>query len=78
MNKELDDIAKSRLYGLTSIVCSIWLLQSGYKTMVSEQNLLTISNIVFYLSILIVIAYTAYSSLEIRKSKHQGKTNSGQ
>lgn len=74
MNKELNDLAKSRLYGLTSIVCSIWLVQSIYETIQQKQEIFTVLNIIFYLSIIIVIVYTAFSAYEMKqKLRNSGK-----
>ncbi|MGT2666102.1 hypothetical protein ACVRYP_02090 [Streptococcus rifensis] len=73
MNKEMSDHAKARLYGLTALVCSFWLGQSIYDTIVANQKLVTVLNIIFYLSMIIVIGYTAYSSYELFKKIKKNK-----
>ncbi|PNY18438.1 carbon starvation protein [Streptococcus parauberis] len=72
MNKELNSASKARLYGLTSIVCSIWLIQTIYQTIKLGEPIFSFLNIVFYISIIIVVVYTAISAKSERnKSKDQ-------
>lgn len=77
MNKELSDVSKSRLYALTAIVCAAWLGQSIYQTIEKGQQVFTVLNIIFYLSILLVVVYTSYSAYEMWKlTKNKSKTDS--
>ncbi|GAB2025347.1 hypothetical protein OfM1_14180 [Lactovum odontotermitis] len=66
MNKELNSTQKSRLYGLTAIVCAIWLGQSVMKA-VQDSQLFSVYNIIFYICLLLVIAYTAFSAYQMWK-----------
>lgn len=70
MNKELSGKSKARLYGLTAISCLLWLIQTLHDTIVSHQVIFSISNIVFYLCLIIVIAYSAHSAYSFWKSNN--------
>lgn len=75
MKNELDAKSKFRLYGLTSMVCSFWLIQTVCETIQMGKNLLTVLNLIFYSSLIIVIFYTAYSSFgEYKKSRENSKS----
>lgn len=66
-NKEqLSDRAKSRLYGMTSFVCSIWTIQTLIKA-ITIKSLWSWPNIIFYLSMIIVIFYTGLSAYQMMK-----------
>lgn len=67
---EMNEKAKSRLYGLTSILCLGWLGQAAYQAWKSDQ-LWTILNLIFYVSMIIVVAYTGFSAFESRKKANQ-------
>lgn len=67
MKNQMDAKAKSRLYGLTSVVCSIWLVQTIYETIQAGKILLTPLNLIFYSSLILVITYTAYASFDEHK-----------
>lgn len=70
MNKELNDIQKSRLYGITAIVCGIWFVQTLMKASKSDE-LFSVYNIIFYFCILFVTGYTALSAYQLwKKTKH--------
>lgn len=65
MNGELSNKAKVRLYVFTSLSCLLWLGQSIYEAISLEQEVFSIYNIIFYLSLLIVMGYTAYSAYSL-------------
>lgn len=73
MGKELNEASKSRLYGLTAIFCSLWLIQSIYDTIQAQQKVFTWLNIIFYLSLFLVIVYNVYSACKIKKAFKKDK-----
>ncbi|MDR2976654.1 MAG: carbon starvation protein [Streptococcaceae bacterium] len=77
MNKELNTTQKSRLYGLTAIVCAIWLGQSLFKAN-HEDQLFSVYNVIFYICLLLVIAYTAFSAYQMWKQAKSEATESTQ
>ncbi|MDR0297064.1 MAG: carbon starvation protein [Streptococcaceae bacterium] len=73
MNKELNPTQKSRLYGLTALVCAFWLGQSILKAVKSE-NLLSVYNVIFYISLILVISYTSFSAYQLWSENRNNST----
>ncbi len=69
MNSELSNKSKMRLYLLTSLSCFLWLIQVVYETVSSKQDVFSIYNVIFYISLMIVIAYTSYSAYSLWQSE---------
>lgn len=57
----MNDKAKTRLYALTSLVCTAWVIQTIVQAL-EKGNLWTWLNLIFYGSMFLVILYTAYSA----------------
>ena len=60
---ELTQIHRARLYALTAVACTIWLIQSLIEAY-SDGSLLTWPTIVFSLCLLVVIGYTGYCAVK--------------
>lgn len=69
MNSELSNKSKMRLYLLTSLSCFLWLIQVVYEMVSSKQDVFSIYNVIFYISLMIVIAYTSYSAYSLWQSE---------
>lgn len=70
----MNDKAKSRLYALTSITCFAWLVQAMLQDRQKGQ-MWSLLSLIFYGCIMIVILYTAYSAVQMRKMKEKPATN---
>ena len=57
----------SALYSLTSLVCAIWLAQSAYDAY-QRHLLLYWPNVVFFISMIAVIAGSIYQAMHVTRS----------
>ncbi len=64
----MNDIAKMRLYALTSITCFAWLVQAMFQDRQKGQMWSSLS-LIFYGCMIFVVLYTAYSAVQIWKMK---------
>lgn len=62
MNMELSTRVRARLYAVTAVACVVWLVQSTMQSN-ADGSLWHWTTIVFSLSLLIVIGYTAYRAV---------------
>ena len=70
----MNDIAKSRLYALTSITCFAWLVQAMLQNRQNGQ-MWSLLSLIFYGCIIFVILYTAYSAVQMWKMKENSVKN---
>ncbi len=66
--------AKARFYGLTSIVCTAWVIQTIVQA-VKAGTLWTWLNLIFYISMLLVIIYTGLSAYQMWKADKAAKNS---
>lgn len=66
--------AKSRLYALTSIICFVWLVQTMLQNR-QEGRMWSPLSLIFYGCIIIVVLYTAFSAVQMRKMKEDPVEN---
>ena len=70
----MNDKAKSRLYTLTSIACFGWLVQVILQNRQTGE-MWSMLSLIFYGCMIIVILYTAYSAVQMWKTKDRTVKN---
>lgn len=64
----MNNKAKMRLYALTSIVCFAWLVQTMLQNRENGQ-MWSLLSLIFYGCMILVVLYTAFSAVQIWKTK---------